>query len=468
MDNADTYEDLLLAAVDPMIVMRRVVEEALSAVPSAEGAVVELAAGDALTFVCAAGTLEPTTGTRLAITGSLSGLAVLTRTTMRWDASTTDDRVDAETCRRVGAVSLVCVPLQRGPEVIGALTLASSQPHAFDDNTVGLLNSLAAFISNAIASWSDVAKSAATVLGAERAATRSVNDQQPGKRRHTTPAPATDTASQFVANVLRPGMNQDRAVRKRVEAVLNGTGLTMQFQPILDLKTGRITGCEALARFAPAPTRAPDLWFADAQRVGLGPQLQLAAISKALTQLPQLPPNIYLAVNVGHDIANEPELLRLLHTIDSRRVVIELTEHLHVEDYPTLIDAISRIRATGARLAIDDTGAGFAGFSHILKLSPDLIKLDRILTTGVDIDPARQALAGALVKFAAATRAKVIAEGIETAAELDTIHQLGVDYGQGYFLGTPGPITRLISRNRNRNPARSTGRPAASKVSTSG
>jgi len=107
---------------------------------------------------------------------------------------------------------------------------------------------------------------------------------------------------------------------------------------------------------------------------------------------------------------------------------------------------VHSIRATGARLAIDDTGAGYASFAHILKLAPDLIKLDRILTTGVDVDPARQALAGALVNFASATGAKVIAEGIETAGELAVIRQLGIGYGQGHLLGLPGPVKDLISR----------------------
>jgi EAL domain-containing protein (putative c-di-GMP-specific phosphodiesterase class I) len=267
----------------------------------------------------------------------------------------------------------------------------------------------------------------------------------PATRNRQEQIAGTGRVSQFVANILRPGIVDDRDARRRVEVVLGGSGLSMQFQPIIDLKTGRPAGCEALARFAGPPTRTPDLWFAEAQRVGLGAELQLAAIQEALAQLAELPPKVYLAVNVGHDVAGAPELMRLLHNVDSQRVVIELTEHLQVADYPSLIGAVRSIRATGARLAIDDTGAGYASFSNILKLAPDLIKLDRILTTGVDVDPARQALAGALVNFASATGAKVIAEGIETADELDVIRQLGIGYGQGHFLGLPGPVKYLTS-----------------------
>jgi len=153
-------------------------------------------------------------------------------------------------------------------------------------------------------------------------------------------------------------------------------------------------------------------------------------------------------VNVGHDIMDSPELLTQLRAIDARRVVVELTEHLQVQDYPSLIEAIRRIREGATRLAIDDTGAGFAGFAHILKLAPDLIKLDRVLTTGIDTDPARRALGGALASYASATRAKIIAEGIETAAELDAIRELGIEYGQGHLLGRPVPLSELLYRNR--------------------
>jgi EAL domain-containing protein (putative c-di-GMP-specific phosphodiesterase class I) len=340
---------------------------------------------------------------------------------------------------------MVCVPLRRGAEVVGVLKLSSTRAHAFDAQAVALLSSLAAFISDAIAGWADLARSAAAVLAIDhRTNARLTNlGSMTLNRREETAA-----TEQFVANVLRPGTVDDRDARRRVEAVLAGSGLSMVFQPIIDLKTDRIAGWEALARFAGHPVRQPDLWFAEAQRVGLGAELQLAAAHRALAQLPDLPPHAYLAINVSHDVAGAPELMRLLHNVDSHRVVIELTEHMQVEDYPALISAVRNIRAAGARLAIDDTGAGYASFSSILRLAPDLIKLDRILTTGIDVDPARQALAGALVNFAAQTGASVIAEGMETSGELDVIRQLGVGYGQGYFLGRPGPVTRLTSQTR--------------------
>jgi EAL domain-containing protein (putative c-di-GMP-specific phosphodiesterase class I) len=403
--------------------------------------------------VCASGNLQHSVGTLVPLNGSLSGLALRTGETLACANGAVDDRVHQEACRDLGVASAVCVPLRRGTDLVGVLSLTSGRRGAFDAEAVALLSSMAAFISDAVGGWSDLARSAALVLAAEQRSDDRLIDlySMTGDRGEKTAA--AEQVSQFVANVLQPAIIDTRDARRRMEAVLCGSGLSVRFQPIIDLKTGRLAGCEALARFAGPPTRPPQVWFAEARRVGLGTELQLAAIERALAQLPDLPPQLYMAVNIGPDIAGAPELLTLLHNVDSRRVVIELTEHLQVDDYPALIAAVHRIRATGARLAIDDTGAGYAGFSSILKLAPDLIKLDRILTTGIDLDPARQALAGALVTFAAATRAKITAEGIETVGELDVIRQLGIGYGQGYHLGQPGTVAQLTDRAETTRPA---------------
>ncbi|MDQ1749896.1 MAG: hypothetical protein QOE71_952 [Pseudonocardiales bacterium] len=446
MSNAADLPGVLLSAPDALFLMRRVVTQALTLIPEGEVAGIELAHGEVLTCVCSSGSPQYGVGTQLPLNGSLSGLALRTGATLACNDTAVDERVDKEACRGVDLVSIVCVPLRRGPEVVGVLKLSSSRTYAFDAQAVALLSSLAAFISDAIAGWADLARSATAVLAIDRRTNDrliGLNSMTPNRREET------EATEQFVANVLRPGAVDDRDARRQIEAILAGPGLSMLFQPIIDLKTDRLAGCEALARFADQPMRPPELWFAEAQRVGLGAELQLAAAHKALAQLPQLPPGAYMSINVGPDVAGSPALLRLLHSVDSQRVVIELTEHMQVEDYPALISAVHSIRAAGARLAIDDTGAGYASFSSILRLAPDLIKLDRILTTGIDVDPARQALAGALVNFAAQTGASVIAEGMETSAELDVIRQLGVGYGQGYFLGRPGPVTRLTSQTRD-------------------
>jgi EAL domain-containing protein (putative c-di-GMP-specific phosphodiesterase class I) len=327
-------------------------------------------------------------------------------------------------------VSMICLPLLRNSRVTGVLKLTSSRVGAFDDQHVALLGSLATFISDAVGGWASMARSATAALLPDG--------------RIIDPSSDDDRISAFVANVLQPSGIEDRQARRRIEHVLNRSSVSVVLQPIIDLKTGRLAGCEALARFPGSPHRPPDAWFAEAEGVGLGAELQLLALRTALHNLSDLPAQCYLAVNLSPDVAVRPEARHLLETVDANRIVVELTEHNQVQDYPALITALEVIRTRGTRLAIDDTGAGFAGFAHILRLAPDLIKLDRMLTTGVDSDPARQALAGALVSFATATRAKVVAEGIETQAELDTLHCLGIHYGQGYLLGRPGSVSDLL------------------------
>ena len=121
----------------------------------------------------------------------------------------------------------------------------------------------------------------------------------------------------------------------------------------------------------------------------------------------------------------------------------KLTEHTAFNDYPGLQAALMRLRKGGVRLAVDDAGSGYSSLTHILKLAPDFIKLDRELISGIDIDPVRRALVISLVAFAADTGAEILAEGIETKDELDAVRRLGVRYAQGYYLGRPAPLDGL-------------------------
>jgi EAL domain-containing protein (putative c-di-GMP-specific phosphodiesterase class I) len=232
------------------------------------------------------------------------------------------------------------------------------------------------------------------------------------------------------------GMSPDVAVKQSVEAILSAGRFAVRCQPIVRLDTGAVIGAEALTRF-PGTHRPAHAWFDDAQRIGLGAQLQLAVVERAVALVGLLPAGAFLTFNVGPDVLASPELLDLLDLVDPERIIIELTEHVRIDDYDRLLDSLSRVRGRGARLAVDDTGAGFSSLGHILHLRPELIKLDCQFTRGIDTDPARRSLAHALVSFARDLGAEVVSEGIETAAELDTVRELGVPYGQGYFLSRP-------------------------------
>jgi EAL domain-containing protein (putative c-di-GMP-specific phosphodiesterase class I)/CheY-like chemotaxis protein len=229
-------------------------------------------------------------------------------------------------------------------------------------------------------------------------------------------------------------------VMDRIRRVVDGDGMSIVFQPIMDLRDRTTVGTEALARFAEEPLRTPDVWFHEAASVGLGTDLELTAIRRALVQIDRLPAEAYLSLNLSHRTATSPRLLDELADERADRLVIEITEHEPVEDYDALTDALEALRRRGVRVAIDDAGAGFASLRHALRLDPHILKVDISLVRDIDTDRARRALASALIHFAEEMDVAIIAEGIETQAELDTLLSLGVRFGQGYFLARPAPI----------------------------
>ena len=206
-------------------------------------------------------------------------------------------------------------------------------------------------------------------------------------------------------------------------------------QPIVDLATGRVVGVEALARFP--DRRSPDLHFAEADGKGARVELELAAARAAMARLGELPATAYLTINVSPATAISPHLAALLAPAPADRIVLELTEHAPVEDYPALEAALASLRGRGIRIAVDDAGAGFASMRHVLALRPDVLKLDISITHGINGDVRRRELVRALVSFSIATGCTLVAEGIETEDELAAVRRLGVRCGQGFHLGRP-------------------------------
>lgn len=228
--------------------------------------------------------------------------------------------------------------------------------------------------------------------------------------------------------------------RAGIQRLIEGDGLSIVFQPIVDLDSGRVAGFEALARFTDESGKDLAAWFEEAAAVGLQGALETACVRAALAGLPALPPEAYLSVNASPAVAVSEDFRSLLACVPHERVVVEITEQAPVEDYEALGEALADLRAEGIRLAIDDAGAGFASMAHIVRLKPDLIKLDRSLISGIHNDPTRLALAESLASFAAAVGSAIVAEGIEDGAEISALREIGVRLGQGYYLGRPGPL----------------------------
>ncbi|WP_330981736.1 EAL domain-containing protein [Mycobacterium triplex] len=224
--------------------------------------------------------------------------------------------------------------------------------------------------------------------------------------------------------------------REGIRRVVAERDFEVIFQAMHDVWTGRVVGVEALARFPCEPFR-PDLVFGQAAQLGLDIELETAVIARALSLLPQLPDDVFGAVNISPSAVLLTPWSELLADVDPSRLVVEITEHDAVENYDALDDVLEACRARGMRVAVDDVGAGFSSFSHVLELAPEFIKIDQSITRNIDADDARRRLAQSIAEFAAQIGATVIAEGVESQGELDAISAAGIPWAQGYYLSRP-------------------------------
>ena len=227
--------------------------------------------------------------------------------------------------------------------------------------------------------------------------------------------------------------------RREIEAVLADGAAALQpvFQPVLELATGRVCGYEALTRIDREPARTPDQWLAQAHRCGLGAGLEAAALAAAFA-VPDRPPATWLAVNLSPNALLTTVVADVLPD-DLTGIVVELTEHELFSSGDALEGRLAELRARGARVALDDAGAGYAGLQQLIRVAPDILKLDRSLVHGAHADRSRYALLAALSSFAGSTGAAVCGEGIEDLADLRTLADLDATYAQGFALGRPGP-----------------------------
>src|SRR4051812_43766839 len=201
------------------------------------------------------------------------------------------------------------------------------------------------------------------------------------------------------------------------------------------LATGRVVCHEALARFPGQPGRPIPEVFREAHRAGNGPRLEALAARRAIEH-PGRPHGTSLSVNLSVSALRAPELWEILPE-DLRTVVVEITEDELFGLDAALEHALTRLRDAGARIALDDAGAGYCGLQQLIRVRPDIVKLDRSLVAGMAGDPARAALVASLASFATQTGGAVCAEGIEHDDDLRAVADLDIAYAQGFLLGRP-------------------------------
>ena len=398
------HGEIVQAGLDPHKIVDVVTRRAQELTHSA-GAVVEILDGKHLVYWSASGVLTSQLGLHVNIDNSLSGLCAKTGQILRCDDSEIDFRVNREKCRRVGLRSMLVVPLAYADTTIGVLKVVSPYVRAYspaDERTLSLLNNLIG-----------------AMLG------------------HAAHNVAMEAAVNSKAEVDRLVSADRLDAAARIRTIIDDEKFELAIQPIVRIDDEQAVGFEALARFPQSPEGASKSWFDAAWQEGLGLELELAILGKALLKLSRLPEDMYLAVNVSPETAQLPAVEWLCRRYSPHRIVLEITEHASIEDYAALAERVKILKRLGVRIAIDDAGAGFASLRHVLRLEPDLIKLDGSITHDIDRQSRQQNLAAALITFARGTSASIIAEGIETRPEFVTLKHLGIPYGQGYYLGRP-------------------------------
>lgn len=240
-----------------------------------------------------------------------------------------------------------------------------------------------------------------------------------------------------------------------LSSILTQSGLHSLFQPIISLSERRIVGFEALSRGpSNSPLHSPIALFAVARQAGRLNELEIACRESACRRFheQQLPGKLFLNVSPESllEAAHQPgRTLQLLKDfgIPPSQVVIELTEQTPIDDFQLLQNALNHYRAMGFSIALDDLGAGYSSLRLWSELRPDYVKIDRHFIDGIHQDALKREFVGSIMQIAKASRARVIAEGIELPEELAVLTDMGVDLVQGYLLCRPQEQPPRDARN---------------------
>ncbi|WP_185982272.1 EAL domain-containing protein [Arthrobacter sp. KBS0703] len=229
----------------------------------------------------------------------------------------------------------------------------------------------------------------------------------------------------------------ERRTKKRIQAVLGNRMLLTAFQPIRELPVGRVTGFEALTRFVSKDGASADTWFREAAAIGLGTELELAALQCALSAAREIPPHLFIAFNLSPTTFVHAPIRELLEhsQVAVDRIVVDLTGPAGTGDWEAAARALDRLRRRGLRIAVDGSGSDAPTPAQILSLRPDIIRLDRPFITAITASPSGDS--HDVVSLALEVGAVLAAEGVETEAELAAVVEAGLTEGQGYLLGRP-------------------------------
>lgn len=270
------------------------------------------------------------------------------------------------------------------------------------------------------------------------------------------PVLAAETAETCAA--ARPQNAAEISLIAQFEHILQTEEIHHLYQPIVSLKNAQILGWEALAR-GPFNSyfHSPCILFPYAQEMGFLTLLEKLSQKKALNEIGALQSRQKIFINVDAQTARQLESfsdsfgeIMARNELTPKNIVFEITERSSVQDFKTMKKILTSLRNKGYLIAIDDAGAGYSSLQAIAEFQPNYIKLDMSLIHEIDKDPVKEALVETFVTFAQKINCSLIAEGIETKAQLFTVIKLGIEYGQGFLLGRPEyPKKELPIDNRN-------------------
>jgi EAL domain-containing protein (putative c-di-GMP-specific phosphodiesterase class I) len=230
------------------------------------------------------------------------------------------------------------------------------------------------------------------------------------------------------------------------------TDIRIEFQPILNLNERRLLGYESLSR-GPLGSEFEnsEVLFRKAREANLTFELERECQRRLISQLKMLPPTSFIFVNLEPILLQSDDFLRLpliesIGEIDPRNIVIELTERHSIRDMDLLSRNIDRLREFGFKIALDDVGSGYSDLDSIVEFLPDFIKISNRIIKHVALNVTKQTVISLLLELAEQSYSFLIAEGIESHSDYETLKELGVPFGQGYLLGNPWP--EMIFDNR--------------------
>ncbi|MCW2568418.1 MAG: diguanylate cyclase/phosphodiesterase [Mycobacterium sp.] len=256
---------------------------------------------------------------------------------------------------------------------------------------------------------------------------------------------------------MRAEVSERAALQNELRDAVENGALTVAYQPLVELSSGRCIGAEALVRWH-HPERGyvpPDVFIPVAEDsdlvVTLGRAVLRRACADAAGWVADLPADhpFEIAVNLSVRQLEHPELVTHVTDalraagLDPGRLVVEVTESVFLDDTGTGLAALRELRDLGVRVALDDFGTGYSSLGYLQRFAVDILKIDRRFVSSLEPGDGRPELAGAIIGLARSLRLAVVAEGIEEAAQCERLRELGCTIGQGFLFARPAPAAEL-------------------------